>query len=226
MQDSLSDIAYNRIRKKVLSGELKAGTRLVNRSLSKELGVSTIPVREALRRLASEGVAEHIPGAGTFVRKFGRKDLVKLYRFRETIECHAAREAARYIQDDQLQQLDALCVKFHEMAKAIRNRPDRTSTIDAFEQGLKVDLKYHEIIIEAADNPWLTKAVKDTRLMARIAFSKSSGAVSLTESARTFRHHAALVRALRKGDDHWAEYWMMRQIRVGLAAALERFEEE
>ncbi len=52
MQDSLSDIAYNRIRKKVLSGELKAGTRLVNRSLSKELGVSTIPVREALQRLA------------------------------------------------------------------------------------------------------------------------------------------------------------------------------
>jgi len=64
MQDTLSDIAYQRIHAKVVSGELEPGSRLVNRTLSKELGVSTIPVREALRRLASEGFAEHIPGAG------------------------------------------------------------------------------------------------------------------------------------------------------------------
>ncbi len=56
MQDSLSESAYNHIRKKVLSGEFKAGTRLVNRSLSKELGVSVIPVREALQRLASKDI--------------------------------------------------------------------------------------------------------------------------------------------------------------------------
>lgn len=226
MENSLSDIAYRRIREKVLSGELKAGARLVNRSLGKELGVSTIPVREALRRLASEGFAEHIPGAGTFVRRFERKDLVKLYRFRETIECHAAMEAAQHIQEDQLQQLEALCDKFHDLARAIRKRSDQTSTLEEFEQGLKVDLKYHEIIIEAADNPWLFKTVKDTRLMARIAFSKSHRAVTLGEAARTFRHHAALVRAIKNKDAQWAEYWMKEQIRVGLVTLLNSLEEE
>ncbi len=226
MQDSLSEIAYKRIRNKVLSGELKAGTRLVNRSLSKELGVSVIPVREALLRLASEGYADHIPGAGTFVRKFERKDLVKLYQFRETIECFAAREAALLIQDDQLQQLDALCERFHALAKATRNEPNQTSSIEAFEESLKVDLKFHEIIIEAADNPWLTKTVTDTRLMTRIAFTKPRYALSLSESARTFRHHAALVRAMRKREEQWAEYWMRRQIRVGLVTALKCFEKE
>ncbi len=225
MQDTLSDIAYQRIHAKVVSGELEPGSRLVNRTLSKELGVSTIPVREALRRLASEGFAEHIPGAGTFVRRFDRSELIKLYGFREAIECHAAREASRSIRPDQLKRLDALCREFHALAVKVRGLSERSRCTKPFQDSLKVDLAFHAIIIEAADNPWLSKAVQDTRLMARIAFSKSRHSLSLTESARTYRHHAALVRALRQGDEKWAVYWMQRQIEVGLDSALERFEQ-
>lgn len=224
MQDTLSDIAYKRIHEMVVSGELKPGSRLVNRTLGQVLGVSTIPVREALRRLASEGFAEHIPGAGTFVRRFDRIDLIKLYGFREAIECHAASEAARYIQPDQLRRLDALCDRFHALARTVQGLEDRSRSSEEFKESLEIDLAFHKIIIEAADNPWLSKAVHDTRLMARIALTKSSHSLSLDESARTLRHHAALVRALHRGDQEWAVYWMRRQIRVGLDSLLERIE--
>ena len=70
---SLADETYHAIRKRVAAGDWPPGMRLVNRKLGVELGVSMVPVREALNRLASEGLVEHVPGAGAFVRRLDRK---------------------------------------------------------------------------------------------------------------------------------------------------------
>ena len=66
MQDTLSEKTYRELRRKVLTGELEAGSQLVNRTLAQAMEVSLAPVREAIHRLATEGLVEHVPGAGAF----------------------------------------------------------------------------------------------------------------------------------------------------------------
>jgi DNA-binding FadR family transcriptional regulator len=72
---SLSEKAYQHIRQQVFAGALAPGDRLVNRTLAKQLGTSFIPVREAISRLASEGLVQQVAGAGAFVRTFDRQEI-------------------------------------------------------------------------------------------------------------------------------------------------------
>ena len=91
---TLSEKAYDHIRQQVFSGELGPGDRLVNRALAKQLGTSFIPVREAISRLASEGLVKQVAGAGAFVRSFDRQEISEIYDVRELFEPFAAAQAA------------------------------------------------------------------------------------------------------------------------------------
>ena len=75
MTATLKQRAYNHIRRQVMTGRLSPGARLCNRGLAKEIGVSLIPVREAISQLVSEGLAEHRPRLGAFVVRVGREEL-------------------------------------------------------------------------------------------------------------------------------------------------------
>ncbi|TWT84624.1 Bacterial regulatory protein, gntR family [Planctomycetes bacterium CA13] len=64
MGQNLSELSYEYIRAKLASGEVPAEQPLVRRTLAEEIGVSVIPVREAINRLSSEGLVDHVAGAG------------------------------------------------------------------------------------------------------------------------------------------------------------------
>ena len=72
----LAQRVYEQIREQIQNGKLSPGTRLVNRKLAGELGTSMVPIREALNRLTSEGLLEHLPGGGNFHDKPGRTNEV------------------------------------------------------------------------------------------------------------------------------------------------------
>ena len=86
MDQSLAEISYAYIRERLASGEFPPGKQLVNRTLAEEIGVSVIPVREAINRLSSEGLVDHVPGAGAYVRKANRQDLNNLYVLRDALD--------------------------------------------------------------------------------------------------------------------------------------------
>ena len=88
MQATLCEKAYQHVRVLLTRGELPPGQKLVTRNLANDIGVSLAPVREALSRLATEGLVEHVPGAGVFVRKLDRQDLEELYILRDAIESY------------------------------------------------------------------------------------------------------------------------------------------
>ena len=100
--------AYAHVRELVLSGNLAPGTRLVTRTLAAKMGTSLNPVREALGRLASEGIVEHVPGAGAFVRQLGRHEIEEIYGMREALEPYAAEQAARLATVEELDELEAI----------------------------------------------------------------------------------------------------------------------
>ena len=94
MTTSLAEQAYKHIRGKLSNGTFVPGEQLVNRVLATEIGVSVIPVREAINRLATEGLVEHVPGSGAFVRQADGQQLHDLYVLRDALESCAAGEAA------------------------------------------------------------------------------------------------------------------------------------
>jgi DNA-binding GntR family transcriptional regulator len=88
---SFAERAYLAIRDEILRGQLRPGTALSRRRLARELGMSVVPVTEALRRLAGEGLVESRARAGTRVRVPSEKDVRELYEVREALETQSAR---------------------------------------------------------------------------------------------------------------------------------------
>jgi DNA-binding GntR family transcriptional regulator len=91
LNGSLSHQAYLLIRDRILSGQIPFGASVSRRELSRELGMSTLPVTEALRRLESEKLIEAVPRVGTVVRVPTRQDVLGFYVVREALESQAAR---------------------------------------------------------------------------------------------------------------------------------------
>lgn len=91
MRLSLSERAYLAIRERILRGELALGEPLSRRSLAAQLGMSVLPVNEALQRLEVDRLVESRPRAGTRVRFPSAKDIQESYVVREALEAQAAR---------------------------------------------------------------------------------------------------------------------------------------
>lgn len=105
---SLAGRAYLAIREEILRGQLRPGTALSRRRLARDLGMSVVPVSDALRRLEDDGLVESRPRAGTRVRVPTEKDIRELYEFREALESQSARlfaERATPVQRVELQRL-------------------------------------------------------------------------------------------------------------------------
>src|ERR1700733_7777252 len=88
---SLAGEAYVIVRERILRGELPIGQAISRRKLAVELGMSFLPVSEALLRLEHEGLLESRPRAGTRVRIPSREDVRGHYLVREALEVEAAR---------------------------------------------------------------------------------------------------------------------------------------
>ncbi|MBL1241106.1 MAG: GntR family transcriptional regulator [OCS116 cluster bacterium] len=120
------------LRKKILSGELAAGVRLREVALAKELNISRTPVRDAMSRLAEEGLLERAKTGGFIIRRFGADDIADSIELRGVLEGTAARLAAeRGVSKDKLVVVNKLLIELDDCFS---------------EQGLKVDLpRYSEL---------------------------------------------------------------------------------
>jgi DNA-binding GntR family transcriptional regulator len=107
--DSVVDLAYERIRSMVIEGEIPPGARLGQVELAEQLGVSRTPVREALRRLTGEGLAEFVPNRGFRAASPGLDDVLRRLEVRSLLEPGIARlAAARRSHDDLIRLQDSI----------------------------------------------------------------------------------------------------------------------
>lgn len=86
---SLVELAVDRLRRDILSGRTDPGERLVEEQLTRRLGISRAPLREAMRLLAEQGLVEHIPRRGARVATLSDGDVRELYEVRDVLERHA-----------------------------------------------------------------------------------------------------------------------------------------
>src|SRR2546421_5143014 len=102
---SVVDQVYAVVRARILSGELPGGSRLPQNSLAEELGVSRTPLREALRRLSTEGLVVLEANRGASVAQHGLSDMLDAWRARLVLEPAAARLAAEGRAPDALERM-------------------------------------------------------------------------------------------------------------------------
>ena len=120
MSGELKRRAYDHIVAKLVTGELPPGSRLSNRALGVEIGVSAIPVREAISQLQSEGLVEVQAGAGAFVPEPSYEELLDIYDLREAVECHAIGKTGGVLDEDTLAELAEHLDAMAEVADQLR----------------------------------------------------------------------------------------------------------
>jgi DNA-binding GntR family transcriptional regulator len=228
MQRSLAEKSYQHIHAKLSRGELRPGMRLVNRSLANEIGVSVIPVREAIHRLASEGLIDYVPGSGAFVRRLGWRDLDELYVLRDALESCAAEEAARHITPALLEQLEAIVARMERIKDAICRRAAQLSTLDLLNEWLDEEERFHELLMDASHNSLLGRVIREHRAVSQVFDAQRHDPTILTAAIaqRTCKARRELLAALRSGDAATARRLMSEQIQLGRRTVYEHFQRQ
>lgn len=187
----LSDIALERIRDAIVTGELAPGSKIKDSELAQYLGLSRTPVREALARLVDTGLIEAKPGAYTRITSLERGDVEATLAVMEAL--------------DQLAVISAVPNLTGEMIGAMRSANKdfaRAVAQDETIAALAADDRLHGVLIEAAANPLLKKLIDQVRpQLHRIYYRKFS---SLLGGRDTIDHHNKLIELCAKHDAHSA----------------------
>jgi len=193
--------------------------------LASEIGVSVIPVREAIHRLASEGLVQHIPGAGAFVREMEWQDLDELYVLRDALESCAAEEAARHITEQQLRVLESIQEKMDRTQADIGLCVNRVATPELMNRWLDCEEEFHVVLVEAARNSLLSKVVRDHRAVNQVFDAQRHAPKLLTaqRALETCRERWKLLEALRNHDAARSRQLISEQIQLGRKTVLEHF---
>ncbi|MGH9614967.1 MAG: GntR family transcriptional regulator [Bryobacteraceae bacterium] len=160
---TLAEQAYNLIRQRIFEGVYSLGSVVSRREIAEELGMSMIPVYEALARLESEYLVQNLPRKGTRVRIPSPEDLRGFFTVREALETHAAR---LFVANATLAQRKHLLKSSRRVDAARRsitgtNKPER----EKVHEWRCLHMGFHREIAECADLPMLTAAVERNQLL-------------------------------------------------------------
>ena len=198
------------LREAILRGELAAGAHLGEVELAERLGVSRTPVREALSRLAAEGLVEVHPHRGARVVSFSAQDLDGIFDVRLALEPRATGRAAARITDADLDALDDLARRMLAVGA-----PGPDQDLDAL---VPLNRDFHARLLDVADAPALAAAlgnVVHTPVVLRTFHTYDAASL-----ARSLAHHAEIAAALRAGDADWAAAVMRSHLGNARAAML------
>src|SRR5712692_7692891 len=207
---SLSDRAYAAIRDEILRGQLRPGMPLSRRRLAQELGMSVLPVTDALRRLEADGLVESRARAGTRVRVPSDADIRALYELREALESQSSRLFAQKAKPAERRELKALAGR----VDALFNRLHASGDDPAFRFTVHSQhVRLHMFIAQHARNHLLTEMIERNHvLILNWLFD-----VGARRSPLPPDFHAQLVEALVSGDPEVADTAMRGHVRYGLA---------
>lgn len=189
-RSALTDRVYELLKARIIDLDLAPGARLNADRLGTELDVSPTPVREALNRLAAEGIVTVAPYRGFRVSALlDREDLVRLLRARQVLECAAVEQTALVREDSALQELAALVQSMDELVTG------RSLDVKAFNAA---DAAFHRLTVGASGNRFLVQALDALHVHVQIA--RHYQGRSVVEARRANKEHRLLLAALVAGD--------------------------
>lgn len=194
----------DQLRAAISEGRLRPGEWLRQERLARELGVSHMPVREALKQLAAEGLIEYLPYRGMRVVEFTPEDIEDLYAARAALEGRAARAAATRLTPEQLAELRALVAQM-----GASQAPEQIAL------NRSLNRRFHELIYEASGRAYLTRALSQmwawfpTMFLGTYAPTASTPVIGRETDVE---EHVAVVEALAARDGARAEQLLAEHV--------------
>lgn len=210
MSDGQAVGAVDAIRALILGGAYKPGQKLGEVELAERLAVSRTPVREALRRLAADGLVEHVPNKGARVVDYSAEELEHLFTLRAHVEGLAARSAAEAMSPSEIDALEDIAEEI-----ALYALPGPARDLDRV-YGLNA--AFHQALAAGTGSAALRSTIDSlfhttARLRTLRGFDESA-------VRRSVNHHLEIVAALRARDGYWAESVMRAHLFNARASVL------
>jgi DNA-binding GntR family transcriptional regulator len=194
----LTELVVSALRERILSGGMPPGERLVEGKLSEELGVSRMPVREALRQLAAEGLVTIEPRRGASVTSFSPQQMRELVEVRATLEGLNAKLAAQRHDSAQIAEMERI---LEEGTRASNSGAD-----DAVM--LMMNQRFHDALGSIAANSILQDIMRSLRDRTALLFAP----INRARGPQNWDEHAAILRAVINGDAELAALLAMRHV--------------
>lgn len=214
VRTSRVDVVTEELRQAILDGRLRPGERISQEGLAEAYGTSRVPVREALRRLESEGLITLVPNSGAWVAKLRFDEYTEVYRIREWLEPPAIAASVPNLREDQVAELGAL-------VEAMETAPESVEWLD-------LDRRFHLLSYAGAPLPRLLRMIEGfwttTQQYRRAHFGYLGGSGDL---AQVHAEHRLLLSAIRRKDSEAAEELLrmhIRRTRNDLARSPELFD--
>jgi DNA-binding GntR family transcriptional regulator len=188
----LSRQVYDKLKKLILSGALRPGERLHERDLTKQLGVSRTPLREALNQLTSDGLVVNRPQRGHFVQAYDAKTVDDLYELRALLERHAVQLAIERITPGEKKEF----ARLKTLLKRYNGKQEQSS------EEIRDSFLVHELIARVARNHFLCETLM--RLYERSQLFVWLDAIYEDNSALTRKEHFELIDLVLSGDTRGA----------------------
>lgn len=195
--EPLTKLVTAALRERILNGEIALGERLIEGKLSEEMGVSRMPVREALRELAAEGIVTIEPRRGATVTTYTDEQKRELIEVRATLEALNAKLAARRHDPKQIAELEAI---LEEGARLMAE--DNPSAV------IRQNFRFHEALGKVAGNSVLQDVIGSLRDRTAMLFAPNGAA----RARQNWQEHAAILRAVIEGDGELAALLAARHV--------------
>ena len=194
----LSEKAYYLIKEKIVTLELLPFSVINEQALMEELELGRTPIREALLRLAAEGLVDIVPRRGMFVASIKITDLQKIFEVRMLLEGFCARLAAQRITEEQIAQMEAILQRLGQ----VQNGDVETLMV--------IDERFHALLYQAADNEFLAETLE--RLYAPSLRLWHLALDRLNDVRGAIEQHRGVAEALKAGDGARAEALMQQHV--------------
>ncbi len=192
-EHSLATLAQQELERRIISGQIAAGTKLNEVGVAAALGVSRGPVREAFRALSQAGLVRVEKNRGVFVRQVSLEEASEYYEVRAALEGLVGKLAARRIAIDEIEQLRVVVKRMHQVHKSRRA-----------EEYFALNVEFHDLLARAARNNALLAnyrgVVNQLDLYRRATLSRSVDNIPLST-----QEHEAIVDAVAARDEGTAQ---------------------
>ena len=203
---SLSDQAYGAIRDALRQGRIRPGERVKERELAARLELGRTPVREAIKRLAVQGLLAH-DGQGLVFKKLGQRDLVEIHAVWAALQGLAASLAARNATDVEI---DAMRMLHGRLEVECASDPSKA---------LRTARRLDQLIYDAAHNEYLSRHI--ALLIDTVGLQSATSTFTLPGRAVAFAQEMAeIISAIEIRDPAQAEKFARAHNEKGLAARL------
>jgi DNA-binding GntR family transcriptional regulator len=199
---SLAKLVRDDVLAGILNGSLLPGQRINEPDVATRLGVSRVPVREALRELESSGVVISRKHSGVFVRQLGMVEVRDLYELRSLLDGFAGRAAAQLPKKDRDSLVKFLVSTTSSMKEALKSADANLYYAE--------NLRFHWAIVEAAGNVQMAEIYRG--IVQKLHISRLKNLSGNSGRKASIAEHQTIVRALRQGDFAQTELLMARHV--------------